>query len=104
MKNHVLKFKPSFFDDLKEIRSFFISAIGVRLIVDIYLQKIREEIFNLKNPLIKGVSAGFKDAGFRKIPILNGKFIIFFKMEDLATKNIYHVRATRTNYERLLNK
>ena len=71
--------------------------IGVKIVADLYLEKIVIGIGVIKNPLIKGESVKFEQMEFRKIPILQGRFIIFFKMKDSSTKEIFYIKPAKTN-------
>ncbi len=85
--------------DFCEIEDFFMNMVGVEMIVKVYLIRIKEEIKILKNPLIKGERVKFEKAEFRKLPILQGRFVIFFKMEDATTKEIFYIKPAKTNYQ-----
>ena len=73
--------------------------IGVEIVADMYLEKIVREIEVIQNPLIKGEIAKFEQTEFRKIPILQGRFVVFFKMKDSDTKEIFYIKPAKTNYQ-----
>ena len=98
MQKNLLEYKPTLLDDFREIEIFFIQMIGVEMIVKVYLAKIKEEIRILENPLIKGEKVRFAETEFQKIPILRGRFIVFFRMKSGTTKEIFHIKPAQTNY------
>ena len=104
MKNHSLEYKPTLLSDFREIEDFFIQIVGVEMIVKVYLAKIKEEILILENPLTKGEKVRFAATEFQKIPILHGRFIIFFRMKNATTKEIFHIKPARTNYQFSISK
>ena len=72
--------------------------IGIKIVTDLYLEKIIRAIEVLQNPLIKGEKIRFGQSEFQKIPILSGRFVVFFRMKSESTKEIFYIKPTKMNY------
>ena len=98
VKQHTLKYKSSLIADFKDIEDFSMRTIGVKMIVKVYLANIKEEMYILKNPLINGETVRFKKSEFQKVPILKGRFIVFFKLKNDTTKELFYIKPAKMNY------